>query len=190
MTCRYHRRIDLLVLILVLLAGLTGCRILDSNDFAPGADAQVDRERQTRRYDGVTEPQLLAASVGVLQDLGFTISRSNAPLGLILAVKNREAKATDQKATLVMIMIFIAAMGGGGGNVPPIPMYEDQTISAMLTISPAPGQGDQSHIVRVTFHRLVRQPLLMDAGILREAALYDSFNELLSKVIFLEEHKL
>lgn len=187
MTCGQHCSIVLLTLVLAAPIALTGCAKFSPQDVAPAADAQVDRERQTRRYDGVAESALLAASVSVLQDLGFTVSDSNASLGLILAVKNREAKATDQKAVVLILMAFAAATGSAP---PTAPMYEDQTISAMLTIRPAPGQGERSHLLRVTFHRLIRQPLVMDAGVLREAELYDAFNELLSKAIFLEEHKL
>lgn len=173
---------------LALVAALAACaRDVTPDDFAPGADAQVDRARQTRRFDGVTEQQLLAASVSVLQDLGFTVNRSNAALGLVLAVKTREAKAPDQKALLITMM-FIAAMGGSAPQTGPI--HEDQTISATVTIRPVPGTDSKSQFVRVTFHRLVRQPLVMDAGILRNAELYDAFGELLSKAIFLEEHKL
>lgn len=192
MTSRYRCSIAFLILALVTVIGPMECaaRPLDPNDFAPAADAQMDRERQTRRFDGVTEPELLTASVSVLQDLGFTVNRSSAPLGLILADKNREAKATEQKAAIMILMMFAASMGSGGHATPNFPMYEEQTISAMLTIRPLPGQGERSHILRVTFHRLIRQPLVMEAGILREAELYNAFNELLSKAIFLQEHKL
>ncbi len=180
------------LLVLALVAAPAAGATLSPDDFAPPPDAQIDRDRQTRRFDGVTEQQLLAASVGVLQDLGFTISRSNPSLGLILGVKTREAKAPDQRMAVLMLLLLAATAAGAHGapSGPPAPMYEDQTISVMITVQPAPGQGADSHLVRVTFHRLVRQPLLMDAGILREAELYDAFDELLSKAIFLEEHKL
>ncbi len=188
MTCSERLLLQRRPLVLALVAALTACAHVNPDDFAPGPDAQVDRARQTRRFDGVTEQQLLAASVSVLQDLGFTVNRSNAALGLVLGVKTREAKAPDQTALLIT-MIFIAAMTGSSAPQTG-PIYEDQTISATVTIRAAPGLGRKGHFVRVTFHRVVRQPLVMDAGILREAELYDAFGELLSKAIFLEEHRL
>jgi hypothetical protein len=52
-------------------------------------------------------------------------------------------------------------------------------------------EGDErSHIVLVTFHNHVRQPLVRTAGPLRDPVLYQSFFELLSKALFLEANKL
>lgn len=165
------------------------CTPFDPGYLSSNAETERDRARETHRFDGVPEKQLLAASVSVLQDLGFTINRSDEPLGLILGVKNREAKATDQKIAMMTLML-LTAIATENPNLPNTPMREDQTISVMLTIRPVPGKGPDSHYVRVTFHRLLRQPMRTEAGILRQAALYRDFDELLSKAIFLEEHKL
>lgn len=185
--CR--RFVSSLVAAFVAVTDLAGCvPTMTPEAFAPGPDAQADREHQTRRFDGISEAELVRASNGVLQDLGFTVKASRASLGFVTAVKDREAKAPDQKAALMILMILVAAMGGRPPTAGEV--HEDQTITALISIRPAPGQGDRSHLVRVTFHRFTRQPLTWDAGILREAELYDAFFELLSKAIFLEAHKL
>ena len=147
----------------------------------------ADRELQTRRFEGISEEKLLAASIGVLQDLGFTIKISNAALGLATGVKDREAKAPDQQAAVIVLMIlFVAATK----QAPPsVDLKEEQRIRVMLTTRPVPGTKD-GHEVRVMFHRFVQQPLFLEADSLRDPKLYEGFFELLSKAIFLEAHRL
>jgi hypothetical protein len=177
--------------VLAIVSALAGCVAnMSPADFSPGTEAQTDRERQTRRFDGVTEDDLFRASINVLQDLGFTVTASQASLGFVTAVKDREAKAPGQKAAMILMLTILAA---SGGQPPPAPlgeMPEKQHISVLLTIRPAPGHGDGSRLVRITFHRTVSQPFSWEAGQLREAELYEAFFELLSKGIFLEAHKL
>jgi hypothetical protein len=54
-----------------------------------GPQAAAIRELQTRRIVDVSEAELLAAAVGVLQDLGFSIMASDAKLGLVTGIKRR-----------------------------------------------------------------------------------------------------
>jgi hypothetical protein len=54
-----------------------------------GPQAAAIRELQTRRIGDVSEAELLAAAVGVLQDLGFSIMASDAQLGLVTGIKRR-----------------------------------------------------------------------------------------------------
>lgn len=174
---------------LATVSAMAGCVAnMSPAEFSLGTEEQTDRERQTRRFDGVTEDDLFRASINVLQDLGFTVTASQASLGFVTAVKDREAKAPEQKVAMLVLLTMLAAAGA-----PPTPlgeMPEKQHISALLTIRSAPGKGDVSHLVRITFHRTVSQPLAWEAGQLREAELYEAFFELLSKGIFLEAHKL
>lgn len=51
--------------------------------------AAANREVQTRRFSGVSEAELLAACVGVLQDQGFRITASEARLGVVTGLKRR-----------------------------------------------------------------------------------------------------
>ena len=54
-------------------------------------ESMQDRAMQTRRFDGISEADLLSACAGVLQDLGFNLDEAEAPLGLIVASKDRSA---------------------------------------------------------------------------------------------------
>lgn len=166
---------------------LLGCAELPPDYLSLAPQAPADRELQGRRYDGIGEKELLDAAVGVLHDLGFAVETSGAALGFVQGTKEREAKAPDQKLVLVILAALAASQGS---NIPAQSVREDQTISVLLTIRPARERDARSHLVLVTFHRHLRQPLRREASALRDPQLYASFFELLSKAIFLEAHKL
>jgi hypothetical protein len=157
-------------------------------EIQPRPELPAERQLQTRRFEGISEEKLLAASVGVLQDLGFTMTVSNLELGLATGVKDREAKAPDQKAAMIVLLILVA-MAGAQPPPPGEALKEEQKIRVLLTTRPVPGTTDISE-VRVTFHRFLRQPFVSEAGSLRDPKLYEGFFELLSKAVFLEAHKL
>ena len=73
--------IGLLVTILMLAA----CQTAPPQDAfrLPAASLEI-RQLQTRRFEDIDEVQLLAASAGVLQDLGFNLDESEVELGLII----------------------------------------------------------------------------------------------------------
>lgn len=172
----------------VLGGAMAGCATEDAQGaIRPRDDAAALREMQTRRFEGIEEDRLLAAGVAVLQDLGFTIRLSNARLGFAKGVKDREAKAPDQVAAVVLLMLLASAGGGGAASMPPMP--QEQTITALLVTRPL-ADGAREHALRISFHRYLRQPLLLESGVLREPQLYERFFELLSKAIFLEAHRL
>jgi hypothetical protein len=180
----------LCALALVALGGtVTGCATEDAQGaIRPRDDAAALREMQTRRFEGIDEDRLLGAGVAVLQDLGFTIRLSNARLGFAKGVKDRPAKAPDQVAAVVLLMLLASAGGGGSAaSLPPLP--QEQTVTALLVTRPLADDA-REHALRISFHRNLRQPLLLEAGVLREPQLYERFFELLSKAIFLEAHRL
>ena len=176
-------------LALAVLGGtMAGCATEDAQGaIRPRDDAAALREMQTRRFEGIEEDRLLAAAVAVLQDLGFTIRLSNARLGFAKGVKDREAKAPEQVAAVVLLMLLASAGGAGAPSVPPMP--QEQTITALLVTRPL-ADGARQQALRISFHRFLRQPLLQESGVLREPQLYERFFELLSKAVFLEAHRL
>lgn len=177
------------MLALAVLGGATaGCATEDAQGaIRPRDDTAALREMQTRRFEGIEEDRLLAAGLAVLQDLGFTVRLSNARLGFAKGVKDREAKAPDQVAAVILLMLLASAGGGGAVSMPPMP--QEQTITALLVTRPL-ADGARGHALRISFHRNLRQPLLLESGMLREPQLYERFFELLSKAIFLEAHRL
>lgn len=171
----------------IAASALAACAELPPDYLSLGPEAPADRELQGRRFDGIGERELLLAAVGALQDLGFAVETAGAALGFVQGTKEREAKAPDQ----TLVVLIIAALAASKGQQVPIGnMREDQTISVLLSVRPAREGDPRSHLVLVTFHRHVRQPLRHEAGMLRDPVLYQSFFELLSKAIFLEAHKL
>ena len=65
-----------------LLAGaLVACQSLPDDAFRLNESALELRELQTREYDGVSDIQILSASSGVLQDLGYAIDEIEKELG-------------------------------------------------------------------------------------------------------------
>jgi hypothetical protein len=163
--------------------------------------AAADRHVQGRRYEDIGEAELLAAALAVLQDLGFTLETSHTGLGFVQGVMLREAKAPEQWAVLVGIAVLAVAAAGGAGapmpGTPPgskpspdTPQVDQQTISVLLSVRPAGPGETRNHVVLVSFHVELRQPLRWTAGPLRDAALYQAFFEQLSKALFLQEHRL
>jgi len=169
--------------------GIAGCAELPPDYLVIKPSDAAQRELQGRRFDGIGERQLLDASVAVLQDLGFTVDITSVDLGFVQGAKERQAKAPDQTLVLLIIAALAASQGSGVG-LSAEQMRQDQTISALLTVRPVREGDARSHIVLVTFHNHVRQPLVRTAGPLRDPVLYQSFFELLSKALFLEAHKL
>jgi hypothetical protein len=134
---------------------------------------------QTRRFDTNNETELLRASVGVLQDLGFEIDESESRLGVLVASKDRDATDPMQ----ITGVIIIGALGGGGD----IPVDRNQKIRASLVtrvLSP------RESIVRVTFQRTVWNDHggVSRAEALTDPPLYQEFFSKLSKSLFLEAH--
>lgn len=88
---------------------------------------------------------------------------------------------------MIVLMILLAA---ATKQAPPsTDIREDQTVRVLLTTRPVPNARGSIE-VRVTFHRYLRQPFVVEADSLRDPKLYEGFFELLSKAVFLEAHRL
>ena len=120
-------------------------------------DTLQNRVLQTRKYEGISEADLLSASTGVIQDLGFIIDESEINLGLIVGSKNRDAPpdATQRVVQVLGTIAAIMAALGGAENVD-VPAVDDyQKLWASVVIRPTPEDNDKTHYVRVTFQRIV-----------------------------------
>jgi hypothetical protein len=188
------RRSSSAAALLYAALALGACAELPPDSLSLPPQETADRELQGRRFEGLGEAELLAASVSVLQDLGFTVHATHTGLGFVRGSMQREAKAPEQ----MLILLIAAAMAGAAGAMPPpMPVSAEtgklpqlQQISVMLSVRPAAAGEAQKHIVLVSFHHRVRQPLWQSAGPLRDPQLYQSFFALLSKTLFLEAHQL
>ena len=165
---------------------LAGCVSVPPDIFVATPQLLQQRQIETRRYEGIMEPDLLVASSNVLQDMGFTLENSETALGVLTASKQRDATNGGEIAAAV----FVALLGGGAMAV-----SKDQTIRVALVVRPANDSSGNAipdqNLVRITFQRIVRKTDNSEyAQTLREPELYQQFFEGLSKSVFLEAHKV
>lgn len=174
------RHIAFLLAIICVTSYLTGCATTVPKEALQLSPTSLeDRQMQTRHFDGSSENDILSASAGVLQDLGFQISESETDLGLIVCSKERDATESGQVAAAVVV----ALLGGGA-----MPIDDKQKIKASLVVKPDNGGFN----VRITFQRMVwnTQNQLSKVEGLREPEMYQKFFDKLSKSIFLEANKI
>jgi hypothetical protein len=139
------------------------------------------RTLQTRFFETEDEAKILTASVGVLQDLGFTLEESETDLGVLLATKDRDAVEAGQVAGAIVLAVLGVSM----------PIDWNQTIRVSVITRPIEdGRGRTA--VRVTFQRLVwnTNGQLSKIESLNEPELYQGFYEKLSQSVFLEAHEI
>lgn len=162
----------------------TGCA---NNTIPPealtlSADTLERRTRQSRLFDTNDENQMLSASAGVLQDLGFTLDESETELGVIVASKDRDATESGQVVGKVILAVLL------GVNVA---IDDEQKIRASLVTRVSQQDQRRTH-VRVTFQRIVwnDQGIVSKIEAIDDPEIYQDFYSRLSKSIFLEAHKI
>ena len=184
-----------LIWLTVMALIVTGCgSSLPKHLLRLTPDTLQNRVLQTRKYEGIAETDLLSASTGVIQDLGFIIDESEINLGLIVGSKNRDAPpdATQRVVQVLGTIVAIMAALGGSDNVDVPPVDDYQKLWASIVIRPTSEDNDKTHYVRVTFQRIVWN----DKGeidrmqSLSEPEMYQKFFDLLSKSVFLEGQKI
>ncbi len=195
-------RLSVLLTIVVLV--LTGCgSSLPKHVLRLTPDTLQNRVLQTRKYEGIPEADLLSASTGVIQDLGFIIDESETKLGLIVGSKKRDAPPdAGQRIGQVLVTttsLFLAAIvavitkGESGEDLIYVPPVDDyQKLWASIVIRPTSEDDDKTHYVRVTFQRIVwnTEDEIARLQSLNEPEMYQKFFDLLSKSVFLEGQKI
>ena len=164
----------------------SGCVSIPQNAFVVTPELIQQRQLETRRFDGISEAELIVASANALQDLGFNLENSETGLGVITASKQRDAKNGGEIAAAV----FVALLGGGAMAV-----SKDQTIRVSLVVRPVLGSdGDSlknSSLARISFQRVIRRTDNSTfAQTMRDPELYQEFYERLSKSVFIEAQKV
>ena len=175
---------------------VAGCVTLPENAMELSPDSLQQRQLQTRTVEGIDEKALLAASAGVLQDLGFNIDESETRLGVIVASKKRSAVdtadiITSSLETLAVEIVF-ALVFGDDEREGDIHFDVTQKIRISIVTRPAldsSGQPRQdAQVIRVTIQRLVwdDEGNLTHAESVEDPKVYQKFFDRLSKSIFLE----
>lgn len=159
-------------------------------------DTLQNRFLQTRKYEGISEADLLSASTSVIQDLGFIIDESEANLGLVVGSKLRDANP-DAKQVLSeiggAILVTVLTLGALGDAAFESMRFDDYQKFWVTIVIRQPSHDDgRTHYVRVTFQRIVWNDRDEIARLqsLDEPEMYQRFFDLLSKSIFLEGKRI
>jgi len=170
----------------VVVLAIAGCETIPKDALVLSPDSLERRQLQTRRIDGISEKDLLNASAGVLQDLGFNIDESETKLGVIVASKDRSAVTGTQVAGAIAMALL-------GANMP---IDKTQKIRVSLVTrgvldsngTPLP----KSHQLRITIQRLVWNTANQVSRIesIEDPLIYEAFFDKLSKSVFLEVQKI
>ncbi len=181
-------------ILLVLCVSVPGCGTMPKDALRLGPETLQQRQLQTRRYQGLSEAELLAASAGVLQDLGFNLEESETELGLVVAAKDRKATKASQVAVLVAVTALYGTTPGGlfVGAYLWGKMDDKQKIRVSLVVRPEVKGAENSYLVRVTLQRLVwtKMNKISKRETLRDPKIYQLFFERLSKAVFLEAQRI
>ena len=160
---------------------IVGCGGIPKDALILSADTIEERQIQSRYYDTKNEEAIISASAAVLQDLGFTLDKSETRLGFLVASKDRDARDTGQIAAAV----FVALLGGGN-----MPIDKRQKIRVALIVTPGL-DGKKTH-VRAKFQRKVwnNREQVSRVETLNDLDIYQEFFSKLSKAVFLEANNL
>jgi len=170
------------------LLALTACQ--SPNEIAMKIGAPPDsavklRAVETRRYETLDEPALLAAAAQTLQDLGFTISESSSEVGVLVASKQRDAEEAGQVAAQVALTLVALLF-----LVPYEPVWDkDQNIAVSVVTTPI--ENSRQIEVRASFDRQIRDTKgQVRAELIDDPEIYKQFFDKLSSAVFLEGHPL
>jgi len=182
----FTRNVALALFAVAGALAMSGCASIPKDALVLSPDSLERRQLQTRRIDGISEKDLLNASAGVLQDLGFNIDESETKLGVIVASKDRSAVTASQVAGAVALALL-------GANMP---IDKTQKIRvSLVTRNMLDSNGadlPDSHQLRITIQRLVWNTANQVSRIesIEDPLIYEAFFEKLSKSVFLEVHKI
>jgi hypothetical protein len=170
--------------VLALLS--TGCDSIPKDALTMSPETVQHRQLQTRRFDGTDEKSILAASAGVLQDLGFNLDESEVELGVIVASKQRSAVSAGQVTGAVFAALFGVATA----------IDKTQKIRVSLVARPSDNnvspKDAKDFFVRVTFQRMIwnTQGQITKIEAVDDAKVYQEFFDKLSKSLFLTANQI
>jgi len=166
----------------LLMLAFQGCESISKDALQMNETTMEQRRFQTRTFDTADEAQMLSASAALLQDLGFTLDKSETKVGLIVASKDRSAVDAGQ----VTGAVVLAALFGT-----PCTFDKAQKIRASVVTHPS-YEGTGKMAVRVTFQRTVWDNYgnISKLERMNDTELYTGFFEKLSKAVFLEAHNI
>lgn len=179
------------------LVALSGCAASPASDvFKLSESSLQDRQLESRRFDTLDRTELIAASMGVLQDLGFALDVTSEELGVLTASKELDATnlgqiavATGQVTLAVVLAVLTQDISQLPGSAPAVD--EDQKVRVCLVVNSSLENRDAS-VVRITMSRVIwnTKGQVTQAETLKAPELYEAFFERLSKATFLQAHNI
>ena len=151
------------------------------------------REMQSRVYTDASEVQILLASSGVLQDLGYGIDEIEKELGVISASKRADAKSDAEILGNIALDVADCVLTFllGCENHSYKSSKDVQDIKMTLVVMPDANDAEK-HRVRLTMQRFVwdRGGSLYEKETINDPEVYQAFFDKLSKSVFLEKEGL
>lgn len=187
---------SLKVLLALGLVCLAACSSQAEKDaFKLPESSLADRQLESRRFDTLDRSDLLDASVGVLQDLGFTLDITNSELGILTASKQLDAKNVGQIAAaagMVTASVLLAILLQDVSQLNTIPAVDDeQKVRVCLVVNDSL-ENKGASVVRITISRVIwnTRGQITQAETLKQPELYEAFFDKLSKATFLQAHNI
>ncbi len=176
------------IFIVCIVLFLTGCTGVPKNVMKLSENHMAEKQIQSRKYETNNEKKVMAAVVGVMQDIGFILDKNNTELGFVSVSKKTDATRGGQVAGALALDILSALGGRKGdqlGNIDDV-----QKVNATVVVKSAIDKS--GIIVRITYQRMVwnKKGELSRVETLKDEEMYKLFFEKLSKSIFLEEHQI
>lgn len=167
-------------LLLILL--FQGCESIPKDALRMNEATIEQRQQQTRTFETADEVKILSASAALIQDLGFTLDKSETKVGLIVASKDRGAVNAGQVTGAVILTALFGT-----------PCTYDQKQKIRVSVVTHPSYESTGKMaVRMTFQRIVwdNYNRITKLERLNDSELYTGFFEKLSKAVFLEAHNI
>jgi hypothetical protein len=151
--------------------------------FVPSASTLEIRSKQSKLFAQTDQVQLLQASIGVLQDMGYNIIESNSEVGILTASKKASAVKTHQIVGSILLTLLTGRYDANLNAVD-----SEQHIRVTVVVYNTAENGAKA---RATFQRLITKTN-GEAYVetINDPAVYQEFYEKLNKAHFLEVNKL
>jgi len=145
---------------------------------------------RTRTYEGITGVDILSASAGVLQDLGFTIDESETKLGVVVGSKDADATEVAQEALWWFKAVLTYGLSAIASETDDYQRFRASVVvrPVSLIVRPVPASTSETYYVSVTFQRTVwdTDDEISKQETLEIPDIYVDFFDRLSKSVFLE----
>lgn len=183
MTRGRNRRLESSMLF--ALAGCLALTLVACSGAGPTTALQIqpeslqDRRMQSRAFQVPDERTLLLAAIDLVQDMGYSIERSESGLGVVVASKDRDATDRGEVAG----SLLVRALTG-------VKTAVDKRQNIRVSIVTKPSGSDVT--LRATFQRVVwdSEGQISRLEYINDPEIYQEFFERLSKAVFLEVHQL